>query len=88
MTTTGAAPEGHITTTSQERLVYMANQIARNFEAQGDEAAVRATAEHIVAFWDPRMKTQIVACLNRGDSGLGPTAARAVAQLGATVAAQ
>ena len=42
------------------RLIYMANQIARNFAAQGEEAAVKATAEHIRLFWDPRMKEAIL----------------------------
>ncbi|MEO7689667.1 MAG: formate dehydrogenase subunit delta [Sphingomonas sp.] len=44
-----------------ERLVYMANQIARNFAAQGADAAALAVADHIAAFWDPRMKAQIFA---------------------------
>ena len=43
------------------RLVYMANQIFRNFAIQGDEAAAISTAQHIVAFWDPRMKAQLLA---------------------------
>ena len=43
-----------------DRLVYMANQIARNFAAQGEEAAIAATAEHIRLFWDPRMKAAII----------------------------
>ena len=41
------------------RLIYMANQIARNLAAQGDEAAIAATAQHIRDFWDPRMKATI-----------------------------
>ncbi len=61
-----------------ERLIYMANQIARNFEAQGHDHAVAATADHIAAFWDGRMKTQIFACRDAGGEGLGPTAAAAV----------
>ena len=44
-----------------ERLRYMADQIARNFAAQGEEAAIAATAEHIRLFWDPRMKAAILA---------------------------
>ena len=39
-----------------QSVVRMANQIARNFAALGDEAAIAQTAEHIVLFWDPRMK--------------------------------
>ena len=44
-----------------EPLRYMADQIARNFAAQGEAAAVAATAEHIRQFWDPRMKAAILA---------------------------
>ena len=61
-----------------ERLVYMANQIARNFAAQGADVAALAVADHIAAFWDPRMKAQIFAV---EDAGLEPIAARAVALL-------
>ena len=39
----------------------MADQIARNFAAQGEEEAVKATAQHIRDFWDPRMKAAILA---------------------------
>ena len=42
-----------------ERLRYMADQIGKNFEANGHDEAVAATAEHIRKFWDPRMKKQI-----------------------------
>lgn len=41
------------------KLVRMANQIAANFAAQGEAEAIRATAEHIELFWDPRMKGAI-----------------------------
>jgi len=62
-----------------ERLVYMANQIARNFAAQGDDVAALAVADHIAAFWDPRMKAQIFAMLDGGQAaGLEPIAAHAV----------
>jgi formate dehydrogenase subunit delta len=44
-----------------ERLRYMADQIARNFAAQGEDEAIAATAEHIRLFWDPRMKATILA---------------------------
>ncbi len=42
------------------RLHYMANQIARNLAAQGEDAAIAATAQHIRDFWDPRMKAAIM----------------------------
>jgi len=63
--------------TPHERLVYMANQIARNFAAQGVEQAVLATADHIAAYWDPAMRAEIFA----DRSGLEPIADRAVARL-------
>jgi formate dehydrogenase subunit delta len=61
-----------------ERLRYMADQIARNFAAQGEEAAIAATAEHIRLFWDPRMKAAILG----GDrSALSPIVAAALQQV-------
>ena len=38
------------------KLAMMADQIARNFAALGEDVAVAQTAEHIRLFWDPRMK--------------------------------
>lgn len=57
-----------------QRLVHMANQIARNLAVQGEAAAARATADHIAAFWDPRMRAKILAV----EAGLDPIAAEAV----------
>lgn len=62
---------------THQRLIYMANQIARNFQAIGHDAAARATADHIAQFWDPRMK----AGLAGDEPDLSPTAARALAIL-------
>ena len=56
-----------------ERLVYMANQIALNLVTDVDPVA--ATAEHIILFWDPRMKKLI---LEHGSAGLSPIAADAI----------
>ena len=64
-----------------ERLIYMANQIARNFEALGHEHAVAATADHIVSFWDPRMKARILECLDEQSEALSDTAREAVGLL-------
>ena len=43
------------------RLHHMIDQIARNFAAIGQDNAVAATADHIVKFWDPRMKAALLA---------------------------
>ncbi|WP_232475967.1 formate dehydrogenase subunit delta [Flavisphingomonas formosensis] len=62
---------------SQERLVYMANQIARNVATQPEPQAIVAVADHIKAFWDPRMKAMILAA----PEGLTPVARAAVERL-------
>ena len=60
------------------RLAHMADQIARNFAIQGEEAAVAATARHIRDFWDPRMKAAIRAADRRA---LSPIVAAAVERI-------
>ncbi len=62
--------------TTNDRLVLMANQIAANLLHEPDPVA--ATAEHIQLFWDPRMKAMIA---GPDISGLGATAAAAIASL-------
>ena len=63
------------------KLVYMANQIGKFFESQGQEQAVAGTADHIRKFWDPRMRASIVAHLETGGAGLDPVARLAVERL-------
>jgi formate dehydrogenase subunit delta len=57
------------------RLRYMADQIARNFVALGHDNAVAATADHLIKFWDPRMKAAI---LEDDPAALSPVARDAV----------
>jgi formate dehydrogenase subunit delta len=64
-----------------DKLVYMANQIAREFENQRPREAVDATWDHLWHFWDPRTRAMIVAHLQAGGAGLGETAKAAVAKL-------
>ena len=71
-------------TSTDQSVVRMINQIARNFEVQGEDAAAAATAEHVRLFWDPRMKEAIQRC-DTGD--LSPIARKAV-QLLATKSAE
>ena len=70
-----------------EKLVMMANQIARNFAVQGDKATA-ATADHMTRFWDPRMRAAIIAHVAAGGEGLTPTARDAVLQLKAPAASE
>lgn len=64
-----------------DRLIYMANQIARNLAAQGDDEAVAATADHIAHYWDPHMRSRIVALAAERPDALSPIAAAAVRRM-------
>ena len=55
---------------SADKLVYMANQIGKFFAHQGEEKAVRAIADHILKYWEPRMRVAIFAHLDAGGGGL------------------
>jgi formate dehydrogenase subunit delta len=81
MTHTPSHDDPHIETTPDERLVYMANQIARFFAAQKHEEAVKGVAEHVAKFWDPRMRQRIRDHLAAGGDGLAPLAREAIAAL-------
>ena len=62
-----------------DKLVMMANQIAANLMHEPDPAA--AVAEHILHYWDPRMRAMIC-----GDNvkALSATATAAVGLISAT----
>ena len=64
-----------------ERLTYMANQIADFFRALPEPEAVAATADHLSKFWDPRMRSQLLAHLAAGGAGLKPLARQAAEML-------
>ena len=71
--------EEHITTSSDERLIYMANQISKFFASQKHDAAVEGCRDHIAKFWDPTMLRGIFAHLDKaGGAGLHPVALQAV----------
>ena len=74
----GTARSGH----TLERLVYMANQIAREFGNQRPRDSVEATWDHLWHFWDPRMRSMIVAHLREGGEGLSDNAKAAVNGVG------
>ncbi|HAF43135.1 MAG TPA: formate dehydrogenase [Sphingobium sp.] len=64
-----------------DRLIYMANQIARNLAAQGEAEAVAATADHIASFWDPHMRARIGLLAAEKPDALSPIAAAAVRRI-------
>ena len=60
-----------------DRLVMMANQIARNLAVQGEDKVAALTADHIARFWDPRMRIAIIDYVAAGGD-LDPNAQAAV----------
>jgi formate dehydrogenase subunit delta len=63
-------------------LVNMANDIAAFFDGEfGLQEAPQHVALHISRYWDPRMRTQIIAHVNAGGSGLGASSLTAVKSL-------
>lgn len=64
------------------KLAYMANQIGKFFAHQPADQAVDSIADHLLKFWDPRMRQAIVAQVNQGGaSGLDPRLLKAVAKV-------
>lgn len=64
------------------KLLHMAEQIARNLVVLGEEEAAAQTADHIIMFWDPRMKARI---LEEDRATMSPVVSKAVEQLAATL---
>ncbi len=63
-------------------LVKMANEIGAFFESASDPAeGVRAVANHLRRYWEPRMRKAIMAHAAAGGSGLSAMARQAVLQL-------
>lgn len=65
-----------------ERLIYMANQIGKFFIAQPGDAA-GGVANHLKSYWDPQMRSEIIAWRATGGDGLDPVCLEAVARLDA-----
>ena len=60
------------------KLTMMANQIGAFFRAQGEAEAPASIADHLKKFWDPGMRADILAHLERGGQGLDPLVRKAV----------
>jgi formate dehydrogenase subunit delta len=63
---------------SDDKLAYMANQIGRFFLSQKQDTAVAAIEDHLLKFWDPRMRKAIVAQLAAGSITLEPLVRQAI----------
>jgi formate dehydrogenase subunit delta len=59
----------------------MANDIGKFFRSQGEERGVVGIADHVRKFWEPRMKKQIFAHLDKGGDGLDPLTLKALQKL-------
>lgn len=57
---------------SPDKLVHMANQIARFMESKPHAEGVREFAGHINDFWEPRMRTQFLEMLDAGTGNFRP----------------
>jgi formate dehydrogenase subunit delta len=66
---------------SPDKLVYMANQIGKFFASQSEDKVAPLIADHLVKFWDPRMREKIIAHLAAGGAGLDAPVRKAVASL-------
>ncbi len=63
------------------KLVYMANQIGKFFHSQPHDQGVEGITDHIRKFWDPRMRSKILAYLAAGGDGLEPDVREAIERL-------
>jgi formate dehydrogenase subunit delta len=59
----------------------MANQIAAFFEPYPEAEAIAGVTEHLQKFWDPSMRTALIAAHRAGPTGLHPLASLAVDRL-------
>ena len=57
---------------SHDKLITMANQIARFMESKPHDEGVAGLAGHINDFWEPRMRRQLFELLDQGGNGLRP----------------
>jgi formate dehydrogenase subunit delta len=62
-----------------DNLIHMVNRIGQFFGAQPDRAeALADTALHLQRFWEPRMRTALLAHVDQGGAGLDPFVEEAV----------
>jgi formate dehydrogenase subunit delta len=67
-------------TSTNDKLVRMANQIATFFRSYPEDEAVAGIHKHIVAFWTPKMRHALAAYGPTQGSGLDPLVMRAFRQ--------
>ena len=67
-----------------EKLAYMANQVAKFFAAQGEERAAKGVADHLQRFWNPDMRRDFLAAAATGNLTLHPAVKAALPLLKTT----
>ncbi len=67
--------------TQDEKLIYMANQIAGFFAAQGEDRAAKSVADHLCKNWDPQMRRSLVALAIHDPGKIGATVGKALTLL-------
>ena len=69
---------------NNDNLIKMANDISAFFASDPDHAsAVGGMVDHLLKFWEPRMRKAIIEHVNGGGEGLSDLAKEAVKQLNA-----
>ncbi|HEY0303117.1 MAG TPA: formate dehydrogenase subunit delta [Rhizomicrobium sp.] len=63
---------------TDDKLIYMANQIAKFFAAQGEARAVAGIGDHIRKFWDPGMRGDFLALARADSARLDPLVRKAL----------
>jgi formate dehydrogenase subunit delta len=58
-------------------MVRMANQIAGFFKSYGEKEALEGIADHLNKFWEPRMRRDLFAHLDKGGEGINDLVKRA-----------
>ncbi|MEJ3654372.1 formate dehydrogenase subunit delta [Actinomycetes bacterium KLBMP 9759] len=70
-----------MSSTTLPSYVRLMNDIAVQFAHRPVEEAAAEIAAHVRAFWDPRMRRDLLAFVDRGDDGLEPAGVRAAEML-------
>ena len=66
---------------SADKIARMANQIAQFMETKPQEEGLSGLAAHINDFWEPRMRSQLFALLDKGGAGLRPLVIEAASRI-------
>ncbi len=66
---------------SHDKLITMANQIAKFMESKPHDEGVLGLASHINDFWEPRMRRQLFELLDGGGEGFRPLVLDAAPQI-------